>query len=414
MSAYAGHMLARGHEVHGSDRQASQITDDLRAQGAVISYDQSGSALPQNLDLLVYSEAIPTDAPERKIARERGVRSLSYFQALGELSRGTRLICVCGSHGKSSTTAMGAKMLMDCGRDPSVVVGTKMNELSGRNWRSGAGDLWIVEACEYRRSFLSLKPKIIVMTNIERDHFDAFPTDEDYDNAYAEFLAKLPDDGIVFYHGSDARSHAVVMKSGKTAVDVDEIAPPDVGTPGRHMQSNAQLVLALAAHMDINEAKARASLRGYRGSWRRMDHVGTVLGGSVDVIDDYAHHPTEIAATLKALKDAHAGRRLVVAFQPHTHDRTLKLWNEFAHAFTHADEVILLDVYDARPDRESESVVIDKLAHDIAAMSQTHVTLGGNVQTAAAAIQKILKPRDVCITMGAGSIGNLSAVLLNT
>ena len=172
MSAYAAQQAARGHTVMGSDRADSPLLDDLRSQGITIVSSQDSVQIPVDTDLFVYSEAIPAESPERQFAREHQIRSISYFQALGELVKGAYVIAVCGTHGKSSTTAMVAKMLIDAGKDPSVVVGTKMKELNGRNWRMGQSDFFVVEACEYRRSFLHIHPSIVLLTNVDGDHFE--------------------------------------------------------------------------------------------------------------------------------------------------------------------------------------------------------------------------------------------------
>jgi UDP-N-acetylmuramate--alanine ligase len=176
LSAYAAHQLQRGNQVWGSDRSDSVIVQDLRALGADISLNQDGSHVPSDCDLFVYSEAVPADSPERIRARDFGIPMQSYFHALGELTQDSFLIAVCGTHGKSSTTAMVSKLLIDAGKDPSVVVGTRMKELEGRNWRKGGSDIFVVEACEYRKSFHYLSPDIVLMTNVDGDHFDAFPS----------------------------------------------------------------------------------------------------------------------------------------------------------------------------------------------------------------------------------------------
>ncbi len=161
LSAYASHMRERGHAVSGSDAADSALLDVLRAEGMNISLTQDGSSIPEDTELFVYSEAIPEDSPERAEAKRRGIHRISYFRAIGELTSGTNLIAVCGTHGKSSTTAMAASLLIEAGLDPNIIVGTKLPSLDGRNWRRGLSDLWIVEACEYRRSFLHLKPNTI-------------------------------------------------------------------------------------------------------------------------------------------------------------------------------------------------------------------------------------------------------------
>ncbi len=179
LSAYAALQKLAGHTVFGSDRSESALLDDLRSQGIGIVLDQSGAAVPKDCDLFVYSEAIPESSPERQKAKEYGSMQKSYPAAVGDLSRGSRLICICGTHGKSSTTAMAARLLIETGKDPTVVVGTKLKELGGRNWRRGKSDIFLLETCEYRNSFHQYSPRIILMTNCDGDHFDVYKDTDD-------------------------------------------------------------------------------------------------------------------------------------------------------------------------------------------------------------------------------------------
>ncbi len=411
LSAYAAHMKLAGHDVSGSDRAASNVTRDLESMGITVHLKQDGSGLADGTDLFVFSEAIPPESPERVKALELNIRQISYFCALGELTAGKNLIAVCGTHGKSSTTAMAAKVFMEAGLDPSVVVGTKTADLGGKNWRRGAGDLWIVEACEYRRSFLYLKPKIILMTNADGDHFDAFEGKDDYQDAFVEFLSALPKDGYVIAHGGDAATESILKRAKLRCIDADTEALPALTVPGKHMQTNAQLVLALARKQGIDLTKAAASLKAYAGSWRRMEVKGDTDIG-VTVIDDYAHHPTEIRATISAMKSAYPGRRLVCVFEPHTNDRTLKLWQEFTTAFSEADQVLVTHVYDARPDRDSERADVSKFASEIGRTSKVACRPSGSLEKTRETLKTILKRGDVLLIMGAGNSTALASAML--
>lgn len=412
LSAYASHMRAAGHAVWGSDRAQSPTTRALEEQGIQVIFNQDGSGLPKNIDLFVYSEAIPSDAPERKEAEKRGIRMFSYFRALGELTAGKNLIAVCGTHGKSSTTAMAAKVLMDAGKDPNVVVGTKMRELGERNWRRGKTDLWVVEACEYRRSFHYLSPRTILLTNADGDHFDAFRDMAEYTQAFVEFLKKLPPSGVVITHGQVQELRTLVTEAGRKLVDADTQPLTELSTPGLHMQQNAQLVLALGEMLGIPIAVTQSSLRNYGGVWRRLEMKGT-LGSGVTVVDDYAHHPVEIRATLKAMCDAYPDRRIVCVFQPHTHDRTLKLWKEFSLSFSDAGLVIIPNVYDARPDRDSERVSVPSLVQAIAEGSGVRCINGISLSATETRLKKeLLKNGDVLVVMGAGNVTDLAASMV--
>ncbi len=412
LSAYASHMNSAGHRVWGSDAVDSPLLDDVRSQGISVSLTQDGSALPQQLDVLVYSEAISESSPERMLAKERGVRQLSYFHALGEMTSGSTVIAICGTHGKSSTTAMCARMMIECGKDPNIVVGTKLRELDGRNWRKGSQNLWIVEACEYRRSFLFLSPSIILLTNADGDHFDSFRGIEDYHQAFVDFISLLPTDGTVIAHGSDTQAREIILKSGWSFTDADSEPLITLATPGLHMRKNAQLALSLGKLMDIPDRAAQAAVSSYSGSWRRMELRGTTAQG-IPVIDDYAHHPVEIRATLSAMREAFPGKRLVVIFQPHTHHRTLALWNEFSASFGDASIVIVTDIYDARPENSAQKASLEHLVADIQSHTKNGtVYAGGSLQNTEVLLRSgLLTTNDVLVFLGAGSITTLAGVV---
>lgn len=411
LSAYASHLRAVGHEVSGSDKADSATIQSLKSRGISVSFNQDGSALPKDVELFVYSEAVPPESPERVKALELNIRQISYFAALGELTAGADVIAVCGTHGKSSTTAMAAKVFIDAGLDPNVVVGTKTADLGGENWRKGKSDLWIIEACEYRRSFLYLKPKVILMTNADGDHFDSFRSIDDYTEAFVEFASSLPQEGSVVTHGNDERVKEIVKRSKKTLVDADAEELPALSVPGVHMQQNAQLVLALAKLRKIDEAKVKESLLGFSGSWRRMQVKGdTKLG--VTVIDDYAHHPTEIRATIAAIKQAYPDRRLVCVFEPHTNHRTLKLWKEFTTAFAGVGQVLVTKVFDARPDKDSEKADVAKLAAEIGRTSKVACRPTASMEKTKVALDTLLMNDDVLLIMGAGNSTKLAAAMM--
>lgn len=412
LSAYASLQEINGHDVSGSDRASSIVTDDLLDQGIPVAFDQSGAHIPKDADLFVYSEALPEDAPERVRAKELRIRSVSYPQAVGELAKGAMLIAICGTHGKSSTTAMVARLLTEAGLDPTVIVGTRMQELGGRNWRKGASNIFVLEACEYCRSFHHYDPSVILLTTCDGDHFDYYKDQDDYREAFVTFIRKLPSDGVLFAHLSDAECKKVALESGKSVINVDSEELIALNTPGLHMRQNAQLVLALATKLGIDQAKAKKIVSGYAGSWRRLERKGEYKGHTV--IDDYAHHPREITASLQGLREWFPKSSLLCVFQPHTHDRTLKLRQEFTSAFSEARIVILLDVYDARASRDTEKVDLKAFAEEIAAASKCPVVLGGSVSEAEKVIARELHADDVIAFLGAGDITKLSGEMAHS
>lgn len=415
LSAYAALQRGAGHDVYGSDSNDSALIEDLRGQGITISLTQDGSAIPDDCDLFVFSEAIPSDAPERVLASKKGIRSINYFEALGEISKGKKVIAVCGTHGKSSTTAMTAGVLIAAGLDPTVVVGTKVKELDGRNWRKGDSDFFLLEACEYRKSFHFLSPSIVLMTNVDGDHFDAYKDLAEYQTAFTDFLRILPSDGPVITHGKDADCVRVAKESGRTLIDADAFAPPALLVPGEHMRANAQLVLGLGSVLGIDDEIVRTALGKFSGTWRRMERVGDTVHG-VPVIDDYGHHPVEIRATLAAMKEAYPGRRIVCAWQPHTHDRTKKLYNDFLNSFVSAQIVIVPNIYKSRDVgpllTESD---IDTFLLDIAKTSGVQTINGKNLEETERILrEEILQPEDVLVVMGAGDVTKLAGRMVKS
>lgn len=394
--------------MSGSDRADSAVITDLRTQGIEVFLSQDGTHVPADADLFVFSEAVPETGPERVRAKELGIPSMSYFQALGEITKGSRLTAVCGTHGKSSVTAMAAKVLTEAGSDPSIIVGTKLRELNGRNWRRGESGLFLVEACEYRRSFLSLSPAVILLTNADGDHFDYYASQEDYEHAFIEFTGKLPKDGFLITHLRDPQCARIAGKCHAKVIDADALPFPTLATPGLHMQKNGQLVLGLASVLGIPEGDALVSLQSYAGCWRRMEMRGT-WGRNVMVIDDYGHHPTEIRATIEGILGAYPERRLVVVFQPHTHDRTLKLYDGFVQSFRGADTVVIPNIYDARRERDQGTVDVPKFVQDIAKASQVTALDGRSLAETEQSLKKnILRKDDILLCMGAGDITELA------
>lgn len=412
LSAYASLMRMNGHEVCGTDKNPSAVLTDLERQGIRTSLDQTGNAVEPNTDLFVYSEAIPESSPERLRAAQLHIPQMSYPAAVGEMTVPYDVIAVCGTHGKSSTTAMAARTLVSCGMDPTVIVGTKVRELVGRNWRKGSSRTFLLEACEYRRSFLHYNPSVILLTNCDGDHFDYYSSQDDYRSAFEAFIAKLPPDGTLITHGSDPQLHALAEASGKKVVDADRYPLITLQTPGRHMRENARLVLALADLLHIDPSRAAEALSGYAGSWRRLEMKGTVQG--VNVVDDYAHHPTEIVASLQALKESYPDRSIICVFQPHTHDRTKKLYADFVKAFSAAHTVIIPNVYAARSEKDSVQIDVDSFVEDITKASGVTAINGRSVRDTEQLLRDtFIREGNVIVCMGAGDVTTIADRLVS-
>jgi UDP-N-acetylmuramate--alanine ligase len=427
LSAIARVLLEEGHRVSGSDLKLSPITDALADLGATIHQGHRAENVG-HADLVIVSSAIPADNPEVAAARARGIPVVKRDWMLGRMMGGRFGIAVAGSHGKTTITAMIALLLTEAGLDPTFIVGGILENL-GTNARAGLGEHFVIEADEYDRTFLGLRPRIAVVTNIEMDHPDCYPELDDLVQAFREFVRLVPADGCVIGGGDEERARGILGELSGTrgsevvtyglgegvdwwAVDTrsnelgghDFVALHDgcvVGefslrVPGLHNVQNALAVLAVAHRLDLDLTGVGETLRSYRGVQRRFEVKGEVDG--IVVIDDYAHHPTQIRATLRAARERYAGRTLWAAFQPHTYSRTKALLDEFAASFADADHVVVTDIYAAREDDDLGVSAADILAR----MRHPDARYIPGLNEAADHLLHHLKPGDVLITLGAG------------
>ena len=431
LSAYAALQNANGHEVLGSDRALTDLTEDLESQGITVFDSQDGSKVCEDADIFVYSEAIPESAPERVKASEYGIRQLSYFAALGELSKEYEtVIAICGTHGKSTTTAMIANVLVDVSgnyNDTTVIVGTKVPYLNGKNWWRGQGKKrLIVEACEYKGSFFHLKPDIVLMTNVDWDHVDYYPNPESYQRAYIDFLSGLSDDAIVITHMQDKECALVVQKASRLELVVDADNVPltnfHLKIPGRHMTENATLVYALCTEpvcgIQLNDFIVGGALSSYNGTWRRFEEKGRTKSGAI-VVDDYAHHPREIVCTIaSAIQKYPNANRIISLFQPHLHNRTIALMDDLSKAFIGSQIVLVTDVYEARTENTNEKVDMNILVDAINTGSTPYTNSEkkciyvGDLSAAKKFCCNLLQQDDVLIVMGAGTVTNVAQELI--
>ncbi len=370
-------VLARwGYRVTGSDATASSVTSALRAEGLDVRIGHH-PALVAGAALVVYSAAVREDDPELAAARAAGIATVKRAALLGLIANRRSGLAVAGTHGKSTTSAMLAKICVDAGRDPSFFVGATLLDF-GTNARSGDGDLVVVEADEYDRSFLQLTPQVAIVTNIEADHPDVYPTYASMEDAYRDFLAQVRPGGTILVSADDRGCAALLprltlaegvtlLRYGRAADadwrlvpegdgervlrDGEPVATLSLRVAGEHMRRNALAALAAAVAVGIDPAVAAASLAGFGGTGRRFELRGEARG--ITVIDDYAHHPTEVAVNLRTARERFAGRPIWAVFQPHTYSRTRLLLHEFAEALALADRLVLLDIY---PSRERDTL----------------------------------------------------------
>ena len=410
ISAIARMMLAEGRWVSGSDMHASKITDELVGLGAKITIDQNIQTIPQETDIIIYSAAIPiADAPFFEAMQVLAMPSLSYPEALSEVTKEKFTIAIAGTHGKTTTTAMIAKIMCDAGLDPTVVVGSLLTDQKS-NFIAGKSKYFVIEADEYRRAFLNYWPNILAITNIGVDHLDYYKDFEEIKETFAELATHVPTDGFLVIPSRDLNLAPVLKKSKAKNVDWSLIPPPArLSLSGRHNMENAQVALAVAEVLGIPRESAEASLANFQGTWRRFEYKGETKEGS-PVYDDYAHNPDKVRAALQGAREKFPDRKLIAVFQPHLYSRTKQLLAQFAESFTDADEVYLVPIYAARePDDPTISAEI--LAE---ALRKHHerVFVFPDFVSVETYLHTTLTPECVVIVMGAGSVTELAATLV--
>ncbi len=445
LSAIARLLLESGYRVSGSDRALTPFAEQVRKAGAIVYIGHH----PRNLkdaDWVVQSSAVTEDNPEVQAAKRAGIPVYKRADFLGRLMEDKTGIAIAGTHGKTTTTAMTAWVLSQLGRDPSFIVGGVVNNL-GVNAHAGKSKLFVIEADEYDNMFLGLKPQIAVVTSIEHDHPDFFPTLEAVYGSFERFVDLLPEDGTLIVCAEDAGAAALiphVRKAGKNIVSYGMQADMTINTPlwvqaravkpnqrggfdftvmsniasktsvpvkvslqvpGEHNVRNALAVLGIVGVLGYSRRKAAQALGEFTGAGRRFQLRGEARG--VSVFDDYAHHPTEIKATLAGARARYPGRRIWAVWQPHTYSRTQTLFLDFARAFKDADEVIVTEVYAAREAKQdfTSAEVVSAMPHlsarYIATLPETTRYLLGHLQ-----------PGDVVIVLSAGDADQVCADVL--
>jgi UDP-N-acetylmuramate--alanine ligase len=439
MSGIAEVLLNLGYVVSGSDLAESAVTQRLAGLGARIAVGHDASHV-QGADVVVVSSAVRPDNPEAVAARERRVPVVPRAVMLAELMRLKQGIAIAGSHGKTTTTSLVASVLAAGGLDPTFVIGGRLNS-AGVNARLGGGQYIVVEADESDASFLNLTPVLAVVTNIDNDHMEAYGHDfARLRQAFVDFLSRLPFYGRAVLCIDDERvreiipfvSKPVVTYGFSEAAQVRAVAATPVGArmrftaereaaaslsvelnlPGRHNVQNALAAIAVAGELGVADAAILEALGAFTGVGRRFARHGeiAIAGGSFTLIDDYGHHPAEIAATLEAARGAFPGRRIVLAFQPHRFTRTRDCFEDFVRVLSLADVLVLTEVY---PAGEAPIVAADgrSLARALRVGGRVEPVFVDRVEQASEAILGAARPGDVVITMGAGSIGAVATRL---
>jgi UDP-N-acetylmuramate--alanine ligase len=435
MSGIAELLANLGYEVSGSDAKRSDVTTRLEQSFGVMVFEGHKAQQVSGADVVVYSSAVRPTNPEIVEARGRGIPVIPRAEMLAELMRLRFSIAVAGSHGKTTTTSMIALVLERAGLDPTAVIGGRLSAF-GSNARLGRGDYMVAEADESDRSFLKLWPSIAVVTNLDDEHMESYGSLAALQDAFVEFVNKVPFYGATVACADDTNLRAIFPRVNRRLVTygidhaeahvlatdvelgsfggrclvhrrgaggIETLGRIDLAVPGRHNLLNALAAVAVGERIGLDFDRIATALAGFQGAERRFERHGEVNG--VLVIDDYGHHPTEIAAVMAAAR-ATLGRRLIVAFQPHRHSRTAHLLDAFGPALRDADEIVLSDIY-AAGEEAIAGVTVDRLAEAIRIGSGRPVHVARTLDEVLAALVRIAQPGDAVVTLGAGSIGTM-------
>ena len=448
MSGIAELLANLGYAVAGSDTKRSAVTDRLQTLGVTVFVGHLAANVG-DADVVVYSSAVRSDNAELVEARARRIPVIPRAEMLAELMRLRFGIAVAGAHGKTSTTSMIALVLERAGLDPTAVIGGRLRAF-GSNARLGGGEYMVAEADESDRSFLKLRPSVAVITNIDREHMDAYGSFADLQQAFVDFANEVPFYGAVVACADDAElgralprltrrvitygiddqqaqgtlhadviatdvmlegfgSRCRIVRRGRQGAGADAtLGALTLAVPGRHSVLNALAAVAVGLELDVPFGRIASALAGFHGAERRFERMGVVAG--ITVVDDYGHHPTEIAAVLAAARAAKPAR-VVVAFQPHRYTRTRDLLQEFGTALAAADDVVLTDIYPASED-PIPGVTIDALAVVVNAARRTPVHVVPRLEDVTGALADLARSGDLVLILGAGSISGLAAAFV--
>ncbi len=428
MSGIAEILLDQGFEVTGSDRSLSEITDRLEKLGATIFKGHAAKNLDK-ADVVVYSSAVHKDNPELVAAAEKKIPVIRRAEMLAELMRMKYGIAIAGTHGKTTTTSMTSLVLMEGSLDPTVIVGGKLSSFGGTNARLGHGDYIVVEADEFDRSFLQLTPVIGAITTLEREHLDIYTDLEDIKRAFVEFANKVPFYGFVILcldepsiqeilplirkkvvtYGLNAQSdlRAVNISFHENSSKFNllrhgrDLGEVTLKVPGMHNIKNSMAAIGIGLELGIGFEEIKKAVESFTGVYRRLEMKADVEG--VMVVDDYAHHPTEVQATLSALKSGWPEKRVVAVFQPHLYSRTRDFHDEFGRSFLNADVLVVTEIYPAR-EEPIQGITGELIVNDARAFGHKEAHYIPDKKQLPEFLSGIVKHGDIVVTLGAGDI----------
>ena len=416
VSALAQYYLSNGHKISGSDLVSSETTELLKKKGIKINIGKHKvKNLSKNTDLVIYSPAVQKNNPELKIAKKNKIKCQSYPEVVGDLTKKYFTIAISGTHGKSTTTAMTALILIKAGLDPTVILGTKLKEFGNSNFRKGKSKYLIIEADEWKASFLNYFPKIIALTNIEKEHLDYYKDINHILRTYQEYISHLPEKGILVINGKDkniSQLKKLKLKIKDYSSNQKQIKKLKriLKVPGEHNVLNALTSLTIAQSLKIPDKISLKALSEYRGAWRRFEEKSLKIKNlKFKIISDYAHHPTEVNATLKAVRERFPNKKIWCVFQPHQYQRTFYLFKDFVKTFKQAidkldiNKIIITDIYDVAGREKGNiknKINSEKLVKEINKSSAIYLPKQKIINY----LKKNVKGKEIIIIMGAGDI----------
>lgn len=411
MSAIARVLLQKGYRVSGSDRTLSVLAESLANEGATVYAGHDAANLTDDVDAVLVTSAVKDENPEIAAALARGIPVYKRSDIMASLMEGKKVIAVAGSHGKTTTTAMIAHILVETGRHPSYIVGGTLKTTGTNAAWDDQGDVFVVEADEYDYMFLGLRPNIAVVTNVEWDHPDFFKTPEDFHHAFEQFVDLLPEDGILIADPSSVGIQALIAyadaegRRGFADVPVDEPLLY-LQVPGLHNQFNARLALRAAERVGVQPDDATKALESFAGTGRRFELKGEIDG--IAVVDDYAHNPSKIRAAIEAARGRYPDREIWAVWQPHTYSRTQTFMEQYLKSFERAHHVLVTDIYAAREqpvEGVTSAALVERLAHTDARHTPT-------LQDAVETLLRDVKAPAVILILSAGDATKIAEMYL--
>ena len=430
ISALARYYLKKGHQVTGSDLCPTSLTQDLENEGITMISAQEN--IPINTNFHIYSEAVPKTDIQRLSAKKNKIASLSYFKALGVLSSKYKTIAVCGTHGKTTTTAMIGSVLQKIQTKALIIVGSLLKEFNNTNiyfskvkpdkskslYTKIVEDTYksqwfVVEACEYRENFLWLNPFGVVLLNCDWDHIDYYKTFEVYKNAFIKLVKKIPKKGFLIVNFDDPVTRSIAIHAKCTVIPVSPSKIENLSSlkiPGVYNQYNAEFAKLTCQQIDNNKRTINKYIEAFSGIWRRFDILGQKK--KITIIDDYAHHPIEIKTVLKTLLTEFPQKKLCIIFQPHQYSRTYELLENFITAFDLLLDIehilYITDIYEARDNAQTKQAVNSKILTDKIKERGLNCIYSGNYEETFNKMINLINNFDILFTMGAGPVNELS------